>query len=61
MFTKLKAGWENFWLPVNEEEQEIEGEGSIVVFPSFSWHQVTPVTKGTRYSLVAWFVGPPFV
>ena len=24
MFTKLKAGWENFWLPVDEEEQEIE-------------------------------------
>jgi len=23
-------------------------------------HQVTPVTKGTRHSLVAWFVGPPF-
>ena len=37
------------------------GEGSIIVFPSFMDHRVTPVTKGTRYSLVAWFVGPPFV
>jgi PKHD-type hydroxylase len=36
-------------------------EGSIIVFPSFMDHRVTPVTKGTRYSLVAWFVGPPFV
>ena len=36
-------------------------EGSIIVFPSFLEHRVTPVTKGTRYSLVAWFVGPPFV
>ena len=36
-------------------------EGSIIVFPSFMEHRVTPVTKGTRYSLVAWFVGPPFV
>ena len=34
--------------------------GSIIVFPSFMMHRVTPVTKGTRYSLVAWFVGPPF-
>ncbi len=36
-------------------------EGSIIVFPSFIEHRVTPVTKGIRYSLVSWFVGPPFV
>ena len=35
-------------------------EGSIIVFPSFIDHRVTPVTKGIRYSLVAWFLGPPF-
>ena len=35
-------------------------EGSIVVFPSFLHHRVTPVTEGTRYSLVSWFLGPPF-
>ena len=35
-------------------------EGSIIVFPSFMVHRVAPVTKGTRYSLVAWFMGPPF-
>ena len=35
-------------------------EGSIIVFPSFMGHRVAPVTKGIRYSLVAWFVGPPF-
>jgi predicted 2-oxoglutarate/Fe(II)-dependent dioxygenase YbiX len=23
-------------------------------------HRVTPVTKGTRYSLVMWFMGAPF-
>jgi len=34
--------------------------GDAVVFPSFAWHQITPVTKGTRYSLVVWVVGPPF-
>ena len=36
-------------------------EGSIIVFPAFMEHRVTPVTRGTRYSLVTWFVGPPFV
>tara|TARA_R110000787_G_scaffold62858_2_gene141919 strand:+ start:1279 stop:1917 length:639 start_codon:yes stop_codon:yes gene_type:complete len=34
--------------------------GSIIVFPSFMIHRVQPVTKGTRYSLVSWFLGPPF-
>ena len=34
--------------------------GSVIVFPSFMVHRVQPVTKGTRYSLVSWFVGPPF-
>jgi PKHD-type hydroxylase len=34
--------------------------GTIIVFPSFLAHQVTPVTRGTRCSLVAWAHGPPF-
>ncbi|MGF1454491.1 MAG: 2OG-Fe(II) oxygenase [Alphaproteobacteria bacterium] len=32
--------------------------GSITVFPSFVMHRVSPVKKGTRYSLVAWIEGP---
>jgi PKHD-type hydroxylase len=35
--------------------------GSVIVFPSDTEHRVTPVTKGIRYSLVAWFLGPPYV
>ena len=35
--------------------------GSIIVFPSDMEHRVAPITKGIRYSLVVWFVGPPFV
>eukprot|EP00944_MAST-04C_sp_MAST-4C-sp1_P004514 g4514.t1 len=31
--------------------------GTAVIFPSYMLHRVTPVTKGTRYSLVAWFRG----
>jgi len=34
--------------------------GYISVFPSFSRHRVTPVTKGSRQSLVVWVSGPPF-
>ena len=37
----------------------LKQKGSVVVFPSFVWHRVTPVTKGTRYSLVSWHLGSP--
>ena len=43
-----------------KECTEIKPQGSIIVFPSFQYHQVTPVTKGTRYSLVLWVTGRPF-
>ena len=39
---------------------EILPKGSIIIFPSFVWHRVKPVTKGTRYSLVMWNLGKPF-
>ena len=39
---------------------EILPKGSLVVFPSFVWHRVKPVTKGVRYSLVNWNLGWPF-
>jgi len=39
-------------------DKEARLQGSIVYFPSCIKHKVTPVTRGTRYSLVAWFEGP---
>jgi PKHD-type hydroxylase len=35
--------------------------GSITFFPSYTIHEVLPVTRGVRYSLVGWAHGPPFV
>jgi PKHD-type hydroxylase len=35
-------------------------QGYCIVFPSYTLHEVTPVTKGTRYSLVCWITGKPF-
>jgi PKHD-type hydroxylase len=32
-------------------------KGSVVCFPSFFLHRVTPVTSGTRYTMVAWLEG----
>ena len=36
-------------------------KGTIITFPSFMKHRVTPVTKGTRYSLVSWYLGNPHI
>ena len=35
-----------------------KNKGSVLIFPSTQVHRVTPVTKGVRKSLVAWFHGP---
>lgn len=35
-------------------------KGRIVLFPSYTLHEVTPVTQGERYSLVNWVHGPAF-
>lgn len=35
-------------------------QGTLLAFPSYALHQVTPITKGKRYSLVAWITGPNF-
>ena len=42
--------------PINVRKQR----GLIAVFPSYVLHQVTPVTQGSRQSLVAWISGAPF-
>jgi len=34
--------------------------GTIIIFPSFIHHQVLPITKGKRESLVNWSVGKEF-
>ena len=33
--------------------------GDMIFFTSAMEHRVAPITKGVRYSLVSWFVGPP--
>lgn len=35
-------------------------KGTIIIFPSFIIHRVTPITKGTRQSIVGWVAGPPY-
>lgn len=46
---------------VNQKEESAARElGSVIIFPSFIIHRVTPVTKGERQSIVGWVTGPPY-
>lgn len=45
-------------LIVIEEVIQRKKQGTIIVFPSFMAHKVTPVTRGVRYSAVCWMTGP---
>ena len=35
-----------------------KSKGTMILFPSYLRHKVSPVTSGVRHSLVAWFFGP---
>lgn len=48
-------------LKTSKNDLQVERKrGLITVFPSYQLHRVTPVTSGTRLSLVAWISGPKF-
>lgn len=40
--------------------QKISKRGSVVVFPSYIPHTVTPIESGERYSMATWVLGTPF-
>ncbi len=41
----------------NRAQPLARARGTFIAFPSFILHRVTPVTRGTRWSLVAWILG----
>lgn len=36
-------------------------KGTLIIFPSFIMHRVTPLLSGKRRSLVSWVTGPGFI
>jgi len=42
------------------KDEKTRDKGRIIVFPSFVFHQVTPVLKGERVSIVIWYNGEPW-
>ena len=45
---------------LGHDPDECREKGSMVVFSSFLYHRITPLTKGNRYSIVGWVFGPPW-
>lgn len=44
----------------HEQTADLSNKGDMVMFPSWTSHCVTDITRGVRYSLVAWVSGPRF-
>ena len=44
----------------NKIETAPRERGTIIAFPSYVLHRVTPVVSGTRKSIVVWVTGPKF-
>ena len=42
----------------NEPIVAPKNRGDLIIFPSYVMHEVTPVTRGLRSSLVGWVTGP---
>ena len=67
--TKYEGGdFQFMWIDKNKKDllnvitvDDAKDIGTIIIFPSFIQHQVLPITKGKRESLVNWSVGKPFV
>ena len=44
----------------HEFDEKSREKGTLILFPSYSWHRVTEITKGTRLAMVGWVHGPSF-
>ena len=43
-----------------ETVKKVRDLGTLIIFPSFMFHRITPITKGRRQSLVNWSLGKLF-
>ena len=46
--------------PMDDVRETLRGRGTMIVFPAYILHRVSPVESGCRLSLVAWLDGPPY-
>lgn len=50
----------DFEMPGEPIPPEARKQGSVLIFPAYLIHRVTPVTKGTRHSIIHRAIGPWF-
>jgi len=51
--------WELTQKSVKPVHSGLTGQGDCIIYDAFIYHRVTPVTKGTRYALLAFFRNYP--
>ena len=56
--SEYEGGDFSFSEVLNPDADQVKTKGTVLVFPSYLTHAVSPVTSGVRRSLVAWFEGP---
>jgi len=45
---------------VNIAGLDLRERGTLILFPAFRTHRVSPVTRGLRVAVVGWIHGPSF-
>ena len=48
------------FLNLKMDRETLRRKSTLIVFPAYWTHRVTPVTRGTRYAVVGWVHGPSF-
>ena len=56
IFKKKIIKWDNLIFDYDRHPME-RRQGPVIIFPSNLYHEIKPITKGKRYSLVQWFKG----
>lgn len=51
-------GGDTFLYYKKDPERICKEKGSMTIFPSYTLHEVTEITKGTRFALFGWIYGP---
>lgn len=57
---RYEGGEFEFFINGPKEVPEVNEQGSILIFPSYTFHRVNPVTKGERETVSLWINGPNF-
>ena len=47
-------------IKIDIDKERAREKGTLIVFSSYLYHRITPITKGHRYSIVGWVSGPPW-